>query len=645
MDSRTRALGKAAVLALLVGSCGKTSPRPNVVLVTLDTTRADRIGAYGDPDARTPVIDAWGRAGAQVRTAVADVPLTLPSHVTLFTATPALYHGVRTNADRRLGDAAPTLAERLTARGYVASAVVSTVVLDAETGVAQGFARYDDEVTHPYEVQDPQLFPETRHWLPEMDRRADEAMDRAVAELDELARGGAPFFLWIHLYDPHFPYDPPLPWGRVVPAPYDGEIAFVDRQLARLARTLEERGLAGSTALCVMADHGEGLGDHREDEHGILLYDDTLRIPLLVVQPGALPGGRVVPGLVRTVDVAPTLLELAGAKPAFGAGGSLVPALRGAGPVPGTEAYCETVKPRVSYSGSAVKALRTLDRKLIWAPRPELYDLRADPGETRDRAAESPAEVEAMAEQLEDVVLQTLRWRPGWAEARAADPEHLEALRSLGYLPGSGGDEVALTAPAEMDTTGFDPKDLVDVAMAGRDVENGYDERARVKLRRFLDTAASPEDRPEIRPLWSLARQNLGAVELAAGRFGAAVEQFRDALRLEPGNRAVRWELVMTLSLAGRPGEAEREGARMLAADPGAWKVRLHRGMALALLGRRDEAKAELSRVARDCPEIETRSVAALLGGRIGTDREEAALESYRASWRKPPQVTGRSSS
>jgi tetratricopeptide (TPR) repeat protein len=303
------------------------------------------------------------------------------------------------------------------------------------------------------------------------------------------------------------------------------------------------------------------------------------------------------------------------------------------------------VKPRVSYSGSAVKALRTLDRKLIWAPRPELYDLRADPGETRDRAAESPAEVEAMAEQLEDVVLQTLRWRPGWAEARAADPEHLEALRSLGYLPGSGGDEVALTAPAEMDTTGFDPKDLVDVAMAGRDVENGYDERARVKLRRFLDTAASPEDRPEIRPLWSLARQNLGAVELAAGRFGAAVEQFRDALRLEPGNRAVRWELVMTLSLAGRPGEAEREGARMLAADPGAWKVRLHRGMALALLGRRDEAKAELSRVARDCPEIETRSVAALLGGRIGTDREEAALESYRASWRKPPQVTGRSSS
>jgi arylsulfatase A-like enzyme len=624
---------RVVVSLLIAAGCAEPPAQDrDVILITLDTTRADRVGAYGCPEIRTPLLDSWARAGAIVEHAFADVPLTLPSHVTIFTGTPSLYHGVRTNADARLGEAAPTLAERFRELGFRTEAVVSSRVLEADTGIAQGFGAFDDSLTSPYEVQDESIFPRKRHWLPAVDRRADEAVARAVVALERLSSGGSRFFLWLHLYDAHFPYDAPRPWNTRADR-YLAEIECMDYALRHFAREIPE-----STAVVVTADHGEGLDDHGEDEHGILLYDETVRVPLLVNGP-PVPAGTVLSEVVRTVDVAPTLLHLAGAPPAFGAGGSLLPVLRGEGPIPGTVAYCETVQPRL-WGGSPVKALRTADRKLVWAPRPELYDVVADPGETRNLAAEREGEVEALADQLEALVLQTIGIRSGWAEPVAPDDERLEALRALGYAAGGGvggvpaaTPAVAPTAPEELRREGFDPKDLVDVAMASRDFENGFHHNARRKLERFLRTIDPPETRGELRPLWSLARQNLGGIALRAGRFDEAAEHLREALRHDPANDAAQWELVMALNLAGRPEEAEPEASRIAGASPPAWKVRLQRGLALALAGRPAEARAELGSVADGAADAETRRDAAMFRDAVGTAEERTVLDAYLRSW------------
>jgi arylsulfatase A-like enzyme len=617
-------------LLIVAGCAGPPGPRRDVILITLDTTRADRLGVYGCPEARTPLLDSWARGGAVMREAFADVPLTLPSHVTMFTGTPSLYHGVRTNGDARLGEAAPTLAERLREVGFRTEAVVSSRVLEAATGIAQGFDAFDDSLSSPYEVQDESIFPRARHWLPAVDRRADDAVARASAALDRLVGGDSRFFLWLHLYDAHFPYDAPPPWNRAQPDRYLAEIECMDYELRRFARAVPE-----SAAVMVTADHGEGLDDHGEDEHGILLYDEAVRVPLLVRAP-PVPAGTVLSEVVRTVDIAPTLLHLAGAPPAFGAGGSLLPVLRGVGPIPGTVAYCETVQPRL-WGGSPVKALRTADRKLVWAPRPELYDVAADPGERRNLAAEREGEVQELADQLEDLVLQTIALRSGWAEPLVPDGERLEALRALGYVTGGGATAatppVARTAPEELRREGHDPKDLVDVAMAGRDFENGFHERAKRKLERFARTVDPPEVRPEVRPLWSLAEQNLGGIALHSGRFDEAAAHLGEALRHEPANEAAQWELVMALNLAGRTADAEREAARIAGASPPAWKVRLHRGLALALAGRDADAKAELGAVAGGAADPETRRVAAMFRDAVGTAEERDALDAYLRSW------------
>ncbi|NNE44237.1 MAG: sulfatase-like hydrolase/transferase, partial [Gemmatimonadetes bacterium] len=492
---------------------------------------------------------------------------------------------------------------------------------------------YDDHLESPYRMQDPEAFPATTHWLPRVDRRAPEALDRGIAELERLAADGGPFFLWIHLYDPHFPYDAPPEWRRGQPDPYLAELEAVDAELGRLERAIAALGLTDAVLL-VTADHGEGLDDHGEDEHGILLYDEVLKVPLIARAPGLLPAGALIDEPARTVDVASTLLEMAGVGERLGAGGSLLAAWRGEAGVPGPWAYAETIKPRMAYSGSPVKVYRTADRKLIWAPRPELYDLVADPGERSNLAAEHPQEVEELAEELEDIVLQTLRWPPGWAESAHLDPEREEALRSLGYLTGDGAGVPEVTAPEEMKTPGFDPKDLVDVVMAGRDVENGFHTRARRKLERFLRTVAPPKEDPSLAPLWSLARQNLGAITLHAGEFRTAAGHLTEALRLEPTNVDAAWELVMVLNLDGRPGEALAAADRSLQVQPRAEKLRFHRAMALLLKGDPEAAREELRALATQARNPDVNQFAVFFAERIGTDEEAQAVAFYRDSWK-----------
>jgi len=570
-----------------------------VLLVTLDTTRADRIAAYGCPDVRTPVLDRLARGGALLEQAIADVPVTLPSHTTLMTGVPAIGHGVRYNADFTVGPAAETLAERFAARGYDTGAVVSTLVLDSKFGLDQGFAHYDDDLTPGYVKYDESLYSDQTHWLPKADRRADETAARAV---EWLGRTRRPFFLWAHFYDPHFPYDPPPPWGRASEDPYRAEIQFTDHELGRILGRIAEVGRAGDTVVLVVADHGEGLDQHCEDGHGIFVYDETVRVPLIAWAPGVVPAGRVVSEQVRTVDVAPTLLELAGDGGRLGVGGSLVPLLRGEGPAPDPAAYSESIKTRLLYGGSGLKAVRTAQAKFIWAPFPELYDLRSDPGETRNLVAADPALAGAMTDRLARLVRDGLDPDRVFVQATDLDEATREGLAGLGYVSGGNGGLVPGTFAEEMELRGNDPKALVDVSMSAREIQNGYLERGEQKLLRFFRTARPPEEDRNIQRLWAAAHQNYAKIHVLRQEWALAAQEYGRALEVDPDYEPARWNRIHALNLAGESDVAEREAAAMLERWPDSWRVRLHRGLALALLGRREEAREELSRVAQAAP-------------------------------------------
>ncbi|HMB71727.1 MAG TPA: sulfatase [bacterium] len=629
----TRHTGSRALLAALVAAatlpgCGGDDPARSVLLVTLDTTRADWTGCYGRPDVRTPWLDRVARGGTQFAQAVADVPVTLPSHTTLMTGIPALGHGVRYNADFRVGPDARTLAEALHEDGWATGAVVSTLVLDSGFGLDQGFDHYDDDLTPGYVMHDDSLYPQDRtQWLPRADRRADETADRA---LEWLRGAAAPFLCWVHFYDAHFPFDPPPPWGRAASHLYGAEIQFADRQLGRLVRWLDDSGPPGAV-LAVTADHGEGLDQHREDGHGIFVYDETVRVPL-AVRAADVPAGRLAAGQVRTVDVAPTLLELAGRPARFGTGTSLVPLMRGASPERNAPAYLESIKSRLFYGGTGLKAVRTPDAKYIWAPHPELYDLRRDPGETNNLAETDPARAEAMQSELLAAMRTILEETHPVSETTELDEETAARLRSLGYASGGEGAGRG-TLEEELALRGHDPKDLVDVSMAAREIENGFLENGERKLQRFFATARRPEDDPRMTRLWAAAHLNAAKLRFDARDFAGAADHYGAAVAIDPEYAQARWRWIYALNLAGRADVAAMEGAALLKAYPLASRVRLHTGLALALQDRRRDARAELEAVADGdrTPEDVARQARWYLD-RVGSPDEHRALARYRGA-------------
>jgi arylsulfatase A-like enzyme len=627
---RHRLAPLVALAALALDGCGGDRPSgPNVLLITLDTTRPDRLGVYGNPDARTPVLDRLARQGAVVEWAIGDVPVTLPSHSTIMTGVPALGHGVRYNADFRLSDDAETLAEVLGDSGWDTGAVVSALVLDSKFGIAQGFRFFEDDLTPGYVKYDESLYPDETHWLPKADRRAPETVDESLAWLGGEAR--RPFFFWMHFYDPHFPFDPPPPWPRALGDLYLAEIASVDRELVRVTRWLEERGLSDDTIVLVTGDHGEGLDQHREDGHGIFLYDDTVRVPLLLRAPGRVAAGTVSPEQVRTIDLAPTLLDLVGGlvEP-MGLGGSLVPLLTGSGPVPDPTAYCESIKTKLFYSGAGLKALRTRAAKFVWAPRPELYDLVADPGETRNLFSTEDPRSEAMVVDLEREVRDILSRGLTAVEPANPDAETLEALASLGYTGGSDGTLRPGSAEQEMALVGYDPKDLVDVSMGAREIQNGFYESGEKKLLRFFETAPTPEDDPRMARLWAAAHQNYAKIWMVRGDYAEAAEQYRLAQIADPGYDLARWSRIYALNLAGKPELADAEAEQILARWPRSNRVRLHRALAAALMGDFERAIEVLDFVAREAdPNGETARVARWYRTRFAGPQREAALEAY----------------
>jgi arylsulfatase A-like enzyme len=414
-----------ALVAGLTPLAGNSRPggetATGVVLITLDTTRADRLTPYGLMDAAMPGLERLAREGVLFQQAASVAPLTLPAHTSIMTGLLPPRHGVRDNVDRPLAPSHRTLAEMLHDRGFRTAAFVGSTVVGADRGLARGFEHYGD------------VPPNDRAGVEGRQRRADEVVGDALQWLDAI--GDSPFFLWTHLYDPHRPYNPPAALRTRHLDPYIGEIAFADAQIARLLDALDTRRLLDRVLVIVTADHGESLGDHGEQDHGMLLYESVLRVPLIVRGPGLRPGH--VEGLVRLVDIMPTVLDVLGFGLTPTDGVSLRDALRGAGVPRDLEAYAESLYPQ-RLGGSPVRSLRVGRFKLIDAPCLQLYDLDRDPFEEHNVYLERPTLADGLSRRVEEIDAGGALAQSGHGLQADVPAELQERLAALGYV-GSGG--------------------------------------------------------------------------------------------------------------------------------------------------------------------------------------------------------------
>jgi choline-sulfatase len=570
------AAGALAAAAIGIGLAARprerakdTGPRPNVLLVTIDTLRADRLGCYGDAAAATPVLDALAARGGRFPVAVAHAPLTAPSHASILTGLIPLRHGVRDNGRFVLPETVPTLAEAFRAAGYRTAAFVSGFPLHHRFGLGRGFDSYDDRLP----------FGDDPRRAAHVERRAGETTAAARAWLEGAPRE-SPWLVWIHYFDPHAPYEPPPEMlSRFAGRPYDGEVAFVDAQLGTLVSWLETSGLLARTIVLATADHGESLGEHGEDTHGVFVYDSTLRVPWIVAGPG-IKAGTTPAVVARGVDVAPTLLDLARVA-ARGTmdGRSLRPALEGAA-MADEPAYAESLFASLNLGWAPLHAWRTARYKWIEAPRPELYDLERDRGETADRSAAEPA----VAESLRQALQAALATRPPQAMV-AASREEQERLRALGYIAGA--------APAR--PSGRDPKDSI--ALVNR-LERGLAEaRANPAAARRALSAALAED-----PKMTLARRYRAIAAAGASDYAAAVA---DLQALEAEGAATPDDLVLLaecLRGASRLAEALATAERAERLQPSSAEPTLTKARVLIAQGRNAEAGAAYDGILRRSP-------------------------------------------
>lgn len=517
-----------AALAFIAGCTRAYAPthstrQANVILITIDTLRADRV-AKG----LTPSIDALAARGVRFTNARAVVPLTLPSHTVIMTGTLPSQTGVHVNGTSGLAPGHPTIARALKDAGYRTGAFVGAYVLDRRFGLADGFDVYDDRV---------QRDPSGAIAL-EAERRGDAVVDAALQWLT--ASNQTPFFIWIHLYDPHAPYEPPPEYlARAKNVPYDGEVAFADAQVGRVLDWLKSSGQENRTAVVVAGDHGEGLGDHGEATHGMLLYDSTLRVPLVMAGPSLGAGTRDQP--VSLANLAATVIGWAGVPVPRGMQSpSLLSAEK-----PG-EVYAETEYPR-SAGWHALTALTDDRWKLIVSSERELYDVAADPGETRNLAAWKTPVADAMSNALGAVA------KPGTSPT-SVSPDAAERLRALGYVSGAPQTPVSDTAPNP--ATHIAAWNTFETEL-GRLTAGD----ARRALPGLAALARSSPDSPLFQSTYARAVRETGRVQEALVIYRTLVARW-------PGDASLYHDLAVAAEAAGQPKEAARAEQAALALEP-----------------------------------------------------------------------------
>ena len=545
-----------ALLLLLLGSAGAawyfvrpTSDRRalrdlSVILVTVDTLRADHVSAYGGGRAATPHLDDLARQGALFERCIAQTPLTLPSHATILSGTYPLYHQVRDNGASLVPGRLTLLSELLKEKGYATGAFVGAYVLDSKWGLDQGFDTYRDD------------FDRSRYQrlLLQNERRAEEVVARARAWIGSMI--DRRFFAWIHLYDPHAPYQPPSPFDRHPDSPYRGEVEYVDHVVGELFDFLRETGIADRSLLVAASDHGEGLGEHGEDEHGFFVYESTVRVPLIMRAPVVFPVKRVGE-LVGLVDVAPTILDALGIPaPSEIQGRSLLPLLLGERREGADTAYAETFYPRLHYGWSDLRAFYREDWKYVDAQRPELYRLSEDPGESMNLAADPRWEKDRRALEREARSFVASRSEKALSPATPSlGPEDIARLRILGY------------ATTRLDT----------------------EEGARL---------------PDPKDKLAVYRALLGAQDdLGAGRFDQAIAAARAALRTEPDLVEAHVVLGNALQRKGDLREAVGTFSRILTLKPDANFTMVDLVSALINLGELERASVEARRFLERFPD------------------------------------------
>jgi choline-sulfatase len=610
--------------------------RPNVLLITVDTLRWDHVGAYGAAGVATPALDGLAARGVRFETAIMHVPLTAPSHASILTGLIPVRHGVRDNGAFVLPASLPTLATLFRDAGYATAGFISGFPLDRRFGFAKGFDAYDDRLPRGRAARGAGA----------TERRADDTTARAIAWLDGHASprdrtpNRRPWFVWVHYFDPHAAYEPPAEYLQRFPdRPYDGEIAFVDAQIARLLGHIGERARLDQTITLVTADHGESLGEHGEETHGVFIYDSTLRVPWIVAGPGV-PSGRVTPVLARGIDVLPTLLDLAGvATPAGVDGRSLRAAVDGR-PMQDEPAYIESLLASRNFGWAALSGVRDTQWKYIDAPSRELYDLTRDREESINRFAEQAQRASEMARELA-----AARERSAPAADAPVAAETRARLRALGYIG---------PASSSQRPSGRDPKDHI--ALVNR-LEHAIADtrtapaRAATALRAVLDEdqgiivarrqlavalSAMGDHRGAIAQVRRLDAQRSASAEdvlllseslRASGDPAGAAAARERAARMEPASPEIALTEARAAMAEHRADEAARAFTRALDLSPGSPEALTGLGQLALVRGDVDQASTSFEQVlATDAADVDARTGLALVRGRQGRMADAVAI-------------------
>jgi arylsulfatase A-like enzyme/Tfp pilus assembly protein PilF len=596
------------VLVLAVSCSGTTSGPEGILLITLDTTRADRLGCYGYGKAQTPNLDAFALENALFLDAMSPVPVTLPSHASMFTGEYPITHGVRYNGMFRLSEDSVTIAELLRDAGWATAAVAAAYPVKKATGLAQGFQLYRDPIED--KTEDKNKIPE---------RKADEVSDIGIEWLR--SRPDGPFFLWLHYFDPHDPYKPPFPYSsRHRGRPYDGEIAFTDFHVGRVFEELKAQGLWDDMLIVIAGDHGEGLYDHGEKLHSYLVYQSTQHVPLLIHTPGG-ADSRKVEAPVSIIDIAATILDYAGVPVPEMTAETLRPYLEGERTDPRVQ-YFESLSGSLACGWSPLEGVRDGRWKYIRSVDPELYDLEEDPGEEVNLYEMEGDIADGLDALLEDVIRAGEETAvPADAREVPLDPEEMDRLAALGYIGGT-------MAPQRKQ--GASPRDLIHLESsfnyAGMLDRRGAHRESMPIWRNVLE--ADPDNRhalhnaarasmrlgmigdalgyvgrlleiyPEFQPGWV----TLGEIHVSAGKYGDAAKAFREGLEQHPGESALTYRLAAALLAQGKVREAEEQALQALGRemDDAAASFRVILAVCQADRGEPELARESLQRAIRE---------------------------------------------
>jgi choline-sulfatase len=578
-----------------VNTASATPVRPlNLVVVTIDTLRPDHLHCYGYQRIETASVDRIAQNGVLFENAVTQTPLTPPSHASMFTGLYPTAHHVRGNGGFILKPSSITLATILQQQGWDTAAFISSACLKKVFGLNQGFAVYDDQMPKPGKGQE---------FLEDAERRAGQTVDRALRWLD--TQSGKPFFLWVHVFDPHVPYNPPAPFGhQYKERPYDGEIAYADHELGRLFDAVSKKSPPDRTLVAVLSDHGESLGEHGEYSHGVFLYDSTLRIAFLMSGPG-IPAGLRVKQQARTVDLLPTVLELLGVRPPAPIQGvSLAPYFAGKNAATDVS-YEETLYPKINMGWSELRAIRTNRWKYILAPKPELYDLSQDPAETNNVIQSHDAEVQKLQAELRAIVgKETER-----VKTSTVDQRTLDQLRSLGYVSG-------VSQPTfDLKGKGVDPKDRLGVLKA---MEEADGPQSHLPFPRRIELLRQVLKQDATNPL---LYYSLGRNCEKAGRYAEAIDIYRTAIRNGVESGWLHSRIGDFLVRSGKKTEAIPEYERALRLDPADMGTQANLATAYVETGR----LADAERVYKAIIAIDETYAAAYNGlGVIAIQRQDA---------------------